>query len=191
MPEESIDEFLKKVTQERKPLSEEEKREIMEVAREVWKKAMEKSEGKDSASLVNETSDTRQRLTVFRGEKVAMHKPKNPNIDLVIMSSREGSRIVDKYFFSPNEVTKTTFDLTGTRDIDIGKLTVNMGFSAEGLRVEKTHLEKSDPVVIRKQAKKQEERRTEVTYHPDKVDLEHLLSSLSSARLLTSNIDLS
>ena len=51
MPEESIGDFLQKVSTERKPLTEEEKKEAMVVAREVWKKAMEQAGGRKDTEI--------------------------------------------------------------------------------------------------------------------------------------------
>lgn len=152
------DEFLKRVTTEREPLSEEEKKEAMAVAGEIRQKAMDRRGDRDCVSLRSETPKVPQRITLYSGDKIKMHNAPNPATDLVIMVSEDESRIVHKYFFAPDKVIKTTFDLTGVEDINMGD---------------------SD---IREQAKQQLERRTEETYFPDKADLFSLFLSLSSAR---------
>lgn len=190
--EEPIGQVLGKLLAERKPLSEEEAKEAVAAGREVWRKAMEKAEGKKYASLWHETPDTREHITLYTDEKIAMHKPENPNTDLVIMTSKEvrgkegemiATRIVHKYFFAPDEVTKTTFDLTGTKDINFGKLDINIGVDNEGkFQDVHAHAQMSDLNLIRKQAERQMEQRIEETYHPDKADLSNLLAAISSAK---------
>lgn len=191
-PKEAIDQFLEKLPTEREPLSEEERKEAAVTAREVREKAMEKAGDKDYASFFIETPDARKHITLYAGEKVAMHKPENPNTDFVIMVSEDAkdengdmvaTRIVHKYFFAPDEITKTTFDLRGTKNINFGKLDINIAADSEGkFQDVNAHAQMSDPNLIRKQAERQMDQRTEETYHPDKADLSNLLAAISSAK---------
>lgn len=152
------DEFLTRITTQREPLSEEEKKEAMAVAGEIRQKVVEKRGNKDCTSLRSEFGKGTQRIVLYAGDKVKMHNASNPATDLVIMVSEDGSRIVHKYFFTPDEVIKTTFNLEGMKDVNIG--------SPDFLE----------------QAKQQLEKRTEETYNPDKSDLFNLFLSLSSAK---------
>lgn len=197
MSQEPIDEFLKRAIVERKQLSDQEREDAMSVAREVWKKAIEKANGKEYEMFFNISPESEQRISLFLGQKVAIHKPENPKTDLVIMVSEslkdeKGNMaltgIVNKYFFAPNEVVKKEFNLRGVKPIN-SRMTVDasIGESMDlrDIKFANPRLE-FDPNVM-EQARRQEEQRTEETYHPDKADLSSLLSDLSSAKATQSS----
>lgn len=189
---EPIDEVLRNLLPEGEQLTPEGKKEAMDVAKQVWIKAMEKTGGKEYAHVSNKTLYTTQGIAIYSGEKVEMQKPRNPKTDLIIMVSEEkrdengnmvSTRVVDKYFFAPGEVTKITFDLSGTKDVNLGKLNINIGADSEG-KFQDVHagFQMSDPSLIRKQAERQINQRTEQAYNPNKADLTTLLQNVSSAK---------
>lgn len=192
----SFDELLKQPVPERKPLSQEEGKEAIITAWKLRDIAKAKiPEGKDFIMIVFEkTEDIHQRITLYSGKKIEMQKPRNPKTDLVIMVSEEKknesgemipTRVVDKYFFADDEVTKTTFDLRGTKDVNFGRLNINIGADREGkFQDVNANFQMSDPSLINKQAERQINQRTEETYHPNAADLNNLLANLSSTKPL-------
>lgn len=171
-PEKSIEQFLEELPAERKLLSEEERKEAMVVAREVWKKAMEKTKGQSSISLKAEIAGGEQSIVLFTGEKVETFHPENPRTDLVINVNppmdKDGnaiSSIVHQYRFAPDEVVKRTVDMSAQRSINVNQ------FLEIKNPVERTN------IIERARAQQMEE-----VYHPDKADLSGLLAAISSVK---------
>ena len=118
---------------------------------------------KDYTIVVNKTPDGTQRFALYLGQKIEMHKPTNPNTDLVINVSklakdRDGKAVLKNcqkiYFFAPDEITVVEF---GVNDI----------------KVDFTNFD---------QVMRGVEQMTQEIYHPGKSDLTNLLSNLSSAK---------
>lgn len=185
MTEESIDNVLKKATTERKPLSEEEKREAMEAGKEVWRTAMEATKGRRSVDLKLEDLDCSILIYIYNPRhKESKHSKaflQDPDTDLVISVFRQvrdergisSVAEMDRYEFAPGKVTKLEMHPGQT---DINKyLSIKDPFQAE--------------LAMRNDAKREKEQRTEERYHPDKEDLQNLLSVVSSAKeLLPSSV---
>lgn len=202
MPEESIDEVINKATTERKPLSEEEKKEAMEVAREVWKKAMEKAEGRKGSVLLNmeddvsrkkwegaissskgiDTSHERRSVIIVTSwsKNSTYGRRVDPSTDLIINvvtdrhtllrgRSEPTRQDVATYYFSPSQVVKES-----TSIIPQDQRVVDDIFSI------------NDPIdsewALRKCNRLLKEQGTLESYHPNKKDLEGLLSIVSLAK---------
>jgi hypothetical protein len=176
MAEESVDDFLKKVTAERKPLSEEERKEAMVVALQVWKIAMEKTNGKNSASLSLDNNDRDSRIYINienpRHQDSSYNKALLvPNTDLVVGISGSGvgrGREMHQYEFSPGKVTKIV-TTNPPPEMHMSKYLGNENTLQQLL-------------VMSEAAKRRNALVTRERYHPDKKDLQSLLSIVSSAR---------
>lgn len=169
MAEESIDDFLKEVATERKPLSEEERREAMRIVLQVREIAIKKSEGGEVIDFVNRYPDYQQEISIHLDkEDIEMLKPKNPQTELAVITQKKATdkngKVVfreDKlYFFAPDEVIVVEF---GMKDIKLGF---------------------TNPANL-DQAMRTVEQMTQEEYHPGKTDLNNLLSDLSSAEPMT------
>lgn len=178
---ESVDEFLERVSAPRKPLTDQEKKEAMEVASEIRKKAEEIAGGKDKVSLmdIGESSrDLTSHVTIYLGKGIDEfnahrnlryeYDQKYPKSDLIIEvrfhqhdeKDKEMRLPIHEYDFTADGVIKTIFDSGIT-----------------GSEVLKRILERGEDEVLRTA-----ELKTEETYHPDKADLSDLLANLSSAK---------
>lgn len=161
---ESTDDFLKKISAEREPLSKEEQQEAMKVSSQIRRKARELAGNRSQIGLPKPgKTDPFERISIiFFDER---RDPKYPNAELLIVNSGlkesegEHSEFQEWYFFAPDRVDKEV---------------TNAGISV-GDQFER--LAKGGPEAIGQIA----ELSTGEIYHPDKADLTALLGSLSSA----------
>lgn len=176
---ESVDDFLRKVSEERKTLTDQEKKDAMEVASEIRKKVEEIAKGKDKAAVSMRTGEQwpylSQFIFIYSGEANSYYNDRNPNADLVIVVDpvkyEEERRIQlpkQEYYFTPHEVIKTITDPGISATEASGRLKQVLG-KGEGIRGVEAELDRI------------EELRTEETYHPNKADLSNLLANLSSS----------
>ena len=180
MPEVSVDEFLEKAATERKPLSEEEKKEAMVVARKVWRAAIEKTNGKDFVLLKKETPNAHTYLNIDTHiDKNSPNRKEYPNTDLIISVYREirdakgqmNTVEMSVYSFSPEKVTKRTF----SPDSDMTEY--DKSYYSSKIIGSPEH-----DLAMSKYWQASKERSTQEVYHPDKADLTTLLQNLSSAK---------
>ena len=179
MAEESTDEFLTKVATERKPLSALEKREAMQVAWKVRDIAKGKiPESKEAVILKNdEKQDTRYTVYVDR-LKVGANKPpwapQDSDLSIrvaIIVRNVEGGLVpesFDSYYISSSDVVKETAI-----------------FPQHSKRAEEADFIENPllrEIAARKQARLSKEQTTTEVFHPNKADLQSLLSIVSSAK---------
>ena len=177
MAEESIDEVLRKATAERKPLTEQEKKEAMAVAGQVWKTAIEKAKGRD-AHLHKEDEESRTYIWI----NVPKQKPTQDSPDLEILVSRQkfnekgttDSPKIESWKFSPGEVTKTDFHSSSNE----------VAFEAANAIEDPWKRE----MAIRKYHKRNIERQTQESFDPNGEELEVLHSLISSAQPVVSSV---
>lgn len=182
MPEESIDEVLRKATAERKPLTDQEMKEAMVVAGEVWKKAMERTkEFKEGEPPTLREEDDKGRTYVYIDpQKQRLDLIDSP--DLRIQVSRQtrnnngqhNPAWTDIYKISPTSVTKTHQEHTA-----------NEGVLQQALSTE-------DPLqmesALNDYHQKMKEQGIQESYHPDRADLQRLLVLVSSAKPVVSSV---
>lgn len=176
MLQESVEDLLRKFTVEREPLSEAERREVMEVSKKIRLKVMRMAGDEEHSEFFSDISN--QRISLWKGESVKDHKSGNLETNLVIvvadMEKTEGEQkrlgTVSKYYFTPVDVTETILNLNGvlsnTKD----------DFSAGDLiRPDIAEIQFLQGIKLRLERTPQE------IFHPGKTDLEGLLISLFSA----------
>lgn len=178
---EPIEEFLEQAAVERKPFSEQEKKEAMVVARKVWVKAMERGEeARGSGMLTLEEPLSRKHVFIYDKEsskRVGLHKIGKTNIDLVIAvvtearDKEEGPMSPvgdDAYYFSPDEVTKASksVELPDTKILD---------------KIDRHPIQLD--ILMSKYQRRLNERRVEEFIHPDEKELSQLLDLITVARV--------
>jgi len=173
MAESPFKDFVNKLPVERKPLSKQERNDVLKVARDVWREAIEKSGGKSSAALRMEIPDgSTQIITLFMKERIAEFHPENPHTDLIInvnypLDSNKNPilpLIIGQYRLAPNEVIKRNIDMSRQKPIDVSQFR-----GMDSVQYAKA-LERINAQLIAEE------------YHPDKVELAVLLKSISSTK---------
>ena len=169
MAEDPIGDFLRKVTAERKPLSEQERKEAMKVGKEIWSKAAEKTKGRDSAVLELIQPDCTTIVYVSNPRHIdskynkALLQDSNTDLVIDVLRFTQGLKMTrqDIYDFSPGKVTKLE---RHTSQADHPAST-------------------EDPeLALRNYIKRVKEQTTEEQYDPGKQDLQSLLDLVSSAQ---------
>lgn len=182
---EPIEEFLEQAAVERKPLSEQEKKEAMAVAHKVWVKAMERVKEIKAAGagmLVLEDPLLRKNVIIYDKESavgLGLRKTGKTNTDLVIAvvtearDKEEGPKSPvgdDMYYFVPNEVVKVS------RSIKLPDRQI-----LDKIYSQDKHPLRSELLMSEYQRRLNEQRVEKLTY-PDKRELTDLLNIVSSAK---------
>ncbi|MDO8621384.1 MAG: hypothetical protein Q7R31_03870 [Candidatus Levybacteria bacterium] len=177
---EPIEEFLEQAAAERKPFSEQEKKNAMIIARKVWIKAMERGrEARESGMLVLEEPLSRKHVFIYDKEssrRAGLQKIGKSNIDLMIAVVAEArdkeecpmSLVGDEaYYFSPDEVIKVSksIELPDAKILD---------------KIDR-HPAQSD-ILMSKYQRRLNERRVEKFIHPDEKELNQLLDLIIVAK---------
>lgn len=170
-----LDKVLKAAITERKPLSEDERKEAMTIARDIWKKAMEKLNGKECVLL--KTKDGNSTIIIDAGKQakeILLALGKDFKADLIISVQKMNPQqlpeaFIHDYYLMPDGVKKTTFDLSGVKPISL-----NMLWAIED-PIQRT-------IIANREKARAEAQRTEETHEPDKADLTNLLQDLSFAQ---------